>query len=79
MATFPEAQGLRILCIDGGGIKGYTALLITFTLGTTLRFRMACFCSLWVLTHLSERGSFACVEKMRAREKSFGSLSMPGA
>lgn len=23
-----EAQSLRILCIDGGGIKGYTALLI---------------------------------------------------
>ena len=24
----PEAESLRILCIDGGGIKGYTALLI---------------------------------------------------
>jgi patatin-like phospholipase/acyl hydrolase len=24
----PEAQSLRILCIDGGGIKGYTALLV---------------------------------------------------
>jgi patatin-like phospholipase/acyl hydrolase len=23
-----EAQSLRILCIDGGGIKGYTALLV---------------------------------------------------
>ena len=28
MATFPQAQSLRVLCIDGGGIKGYTALLI---------------------------------------------------
>jgi patatin-like phospholipase/acyl hydrolase len=26
-----EAQSLRILCIDGGGIKGYTALLIPIT------------------------------------------------
>lgn len=28
MAALPSAQSLRILCIDGGGIKGYTALLI---------------------------------------------------
>jgi patatin-like phospholipase/acyl hydrolase len=28
MAALPAAQSLRILSIDGGGIKGYSALLI---------------------------------------------------
>ena len=28
MASLPQANSLRILSIDGGGIKGYTALLI---------------------------------------------------
>ncbi|KAK5202855.1 hypothetical protein LTR47_011349 [Exophiala xenobiotica] len=28
MAELPSAQSLRILCVDGGGIKGYTSLLI---------------------------------------------------
>lgn len=28
MSALPPADGLRVLCIDGGGIKGYTALLI---------------------------------------------------
>ncbi|KAK5716359.1 hypothetical protein LTR17_016402 [Elasticomyces elasticus] len=28
MAALPAAQSLRVLCLDGGGIKGYTSLLI---------------------------------------------------
>ena len=28
MAALPEANGLRILSLDGGGMKGYTSLLI---------------------------------------------------
>lgn len=36
-AQFPaRAQSLRILCIDGGGIKGYTALLILRRIFRTL-------------------------------------------
>lgn len=35
-AQLPEAQSLRILCIDGGGIKGYTALLILRRIFRTL-------------------------------------------
>lgn len=36
MAEFPSAQSLRILCIDGGGIKGYTSLLILKRIFRTL-------------------------------------------
>lgn len=36
MATFPPAQSLRVLCIDGGGIKGYTSLLILKRIFRTL-------------------------------------------
>jgi len=28
MTSLPPAESLRILCLDGGGIKGYTSLLI---------------------------------------------------
>lgn len=33
----PPYQGLRILCIDGGGIKGYTTLLILKRIFRTLK------------------------------------------
>lgn len=35
-ARLPESQSLRILCIDGGGMKGYTALLILRRLFRTI-------------------------------------------
>ena len=37
MSSFPAAESLRLLSIDGGGIKGYTALLILRRIFRTLR------------------------------------------
>ena len=36
MTTFPQVDSLRILSIDGGGIKGYTALLVLKRIMQTL-------------------------------------------
>ncbi|KAI9804563.1 MAG: hypothetical protein M1833_006636, partial [Piccolia ochrophora] len=37
MSSLPPYEGLRVLCIDGGGIKGYTALLILKRIFRTLQ------------------------------------------
>ncbi len=37
MGSLPDANSLRILSIDGGGIKGYTALLILKRIFNTMR------------------------------------------
>jgi patatin-like phospholipase/acyl hydrolase len=34
--SIPSSRSLRILCLDGGGIKGYTALLVLKRIFRTL-------------------------------------------